>query len=83
MLQFRLPKESRPQPGQTFPAPQGAKRVRKFHLYRWDPDAGQQPRVDTYELDLDECGPMVLDAIIAIKDRLDPTLTFRRSCRDG
>jgi succinate dehydrogenase / fumarate reductase iron-sulfur subunit len=83
MLQFRLPKESRPQPGQTFPAPQGAKRVRKFHLYRWDPDAGQQPLVDTYELDLDECGPMVLDAIIAIKDRLDPTLTFRRSCREG
>ena len=67
----------------TYPAPAGAKRVRAFHVYRWDPDDGQNPRTDTYEVDLDACGPMVLDALIKIKNEVDPTLTFRRSCREG
>jgi succinate dehydrogenase / fumarate reductase iron-sulfur subunit len=83
MLQLRLPKHHRPVPGQQFNAEAGATRVRKFHIYRWDPDAGGNPRVDTYEVDLDQCGPMVLDAIIKIKNEIDPTLTFRRSCREG
>jgi len=83
MLQLRLPKESRLTKGRLFSAPEGAKRTRKFHIYRWDPDAGGNPRVDTYVLDLDDCGPMILDAIIKIKDEIDPTLTFRRSCREG
>jgi len=34
-------------------------------------------------LDMDKCGPMVLDALIKIKNEIDPTLTFRRSCREG
>jgi succinate dehydrogenase / fumarate reductase iron-sulfur subunit len=61
----------------------GATRVKRFKIYRWDPDSGENPRYDTFELDLDECGPMVLDAIIKIKNEIDPTLTFRRSCREG
>jgi succinate dehydrogenase / fumarate reductase iron-sulfur subunit len=52
-------------------------------VYRYDPDSGENPRVDTYEVDIDSCGPMVLDALIKIKNEIDPTLTFRRSCREG
>ncbi len=83
MAEFRLPKNSRIQKGRHFPAPQGSKNVRAFRVYRWDPDSGENPRIDTYELDLDQCGPMVLDAVIKIKNEIDPTLTFRRSCREG
>ncbi len=57
--------------------------MRAFRIYRWNPDDGQNPRTDTYEIDLDACGPMVLDALIKIKNEVDPTLTFRRSCREG
>jgi len=83
MAQFNLPKHSRVKPGQQFPAPEGATRTRRFHIYRWDPDGDENPRLDTYTLDLDRCGPMVLDALIAIKNEVDATLTFRRSCREG
>ncbi len=83
MAEFRLPKNSRIGKGKHFKAPDGAERVRNFHVYRWDPDSGENPRMDRYEVDLDRCGPMVLDAIIKIKNEMDPTLTFRRSCREG
>jgi len=83
MSQFRLPANSRITPGKTFKAPAGAKDVRSFKIYRFDPDAGANPRVDTYEIDMGACGPMVLDALIKIKNEIDPTLTFRRSCREG
>jgi succinate dehydrogenase / fumarate reductase iron-sulfur subunit len=83
MAQFRLPKNSRIKHGKHFPAPDGATNVKTFRIYRWDPDSGENPRVDSYDVDLDDCGPMVLDAVIKIKDEMDPTLTFRRSCREG
>jgi succinate dehydrogenase / fumarate reductase iron-sulfur subunit len=83
MAEFTLPANSKVGPGKVFPAPAGAKRVRDFKIYRWDPDSGQTPRLDTYSLDLDACGPMVLDALIKIKNEIDGTLTFRRSCREG
>jgi succinate dehydrogenase / fumarate reductase iron-sulfur subunit len=85
MTQFRLPANSRydSRPGRHHPAPQGATRVRQFRVYRWDPDSPAPPRVDTYDVDLDRCGPMVLDALIKIKNEVDPTVTFRRSCREG
>jgi succinate dehydrogenase / fumarate reductase iron-sulfur subunit len=85
MVQFRLPPESRyaGEAGRHHPAPAGATRVRRFKVYRWDPDTGRPPRVDTYDIDLDRCGTMVLDALIKIKNEIDPTLTFRRSCREG
>jgi succinate dehydrogenase / fumarate reductase iron-sulfur subunit len=83
MVEFNLPRNSRVGTGQAFPAPSGAKNVREFKIYRWNPDDGQNPRTDTYQVDLDACGPMVLDALIKIKNEVDPTLTFRRSCREG
>ena len=83
MAEFTLPANSRVGPGKAFPAAAGAKRVRNFKIYRWDPDSGQTPRLDTYGIDLDACGPMVLDALIKIKNEIDGTLTFRRSCREG
>jgi succinate dehydrogenase / fumarate reductase iron-sulfur subunit len=83
MAELTLPAESRPKPGKTFKAPSGATRVKTFKVYRWDPDAGGNPTIDSYEIDLDACGPMVLDALIKIKNEVDSTLTFRRSCREG
>src|SRR6056297_627694 len=83
MAEFRLPKNSRINKGQHFPAPDGASNVRTFRVYRWDPDSGENPRIDSYDLDLDDCGPMVLDAVLKIKNEIDPTLSFRRSCREG
>jgi succinate dehydrogenase / fumarate reductase, iron-sulfur subunit len=83
MVEFALPKNSRIGTGQTFAAPAGANRVREFKIYRWNPDDGKNPRTDTYQIDLDACGPMVLDALIKIKNEVDSTLTFRRSCREG
>jgi succinate dehydrogenase / fumarate reductase, iron-sulfur subunit len=83
MAEFFLPKNSKiTGKGREHAAP-GAKRAHKFRIYRWDPESGQNPRYDTFEIDLDECGPMVLDALIKIKNEVDPTLTFRRSCREG
>ncbi len=83
MAQFTLPKNSQIGTGKTFDHANGAKRSATFRIYRWEPDSGENPRVDTYHIDLDKCGPMVLDAIIYIKNEIDPTLTFRRSCREG
>ncbi len=83
MAQFVLPPNSRIQPGEHHPAPSGVQNTRIFKVYRWEPDSGENPRLDTYEVDLDTCGPMVLDALIKIKNEIDPTLTFRRSCREG
>ena len=82
MAEFRLPKSSRVTKGKTHPAEQGT-RLKTFKIYRYDPDTGRNPRVDTYTLDLDKTGPMVLDALIRIKNEVDSTLTFRRSCREG
>ncbi len=83
MAEFTLPANSRIRKGTDHPQPAGAKRPRTFRIYRWDPDSGETPRVDSYTVDLDDCGPMVLDAVIKIKNEIDSTLTFRRSCREG
>ncbi|XP_064642548.1 succinate dehydrogenase [ubiquinone] iron-sulfur subunit, mitochondrial-like [Lineus longissimus] len=59
-------------------------RMKSFKVYRFNPDKpGDKPHMDTYQVDLNQCGPMVLDALIKIKTEIDPTLTFRRSCREG
>ncbi len=82
MAEFSLPQNSRVQKGRHHPAPAGAKKVRTFRIYRWSPDDGQNPRLDTFELDVSNC-PMVLDALLKIKNEVDATLTLRRSCREG
>jgi len=84
MAEFSLPANSKiSSAGKRYPAPAGAKNVKAFKIYRWNPDDGANPRYDTYEIDVDDCGPMVLDALIKIKSEVDSTLTFRRSCREG
>ena len=83
MAEFTLPKNSKIQKGRHFESANGASNVRRFAVYRYDPDSGENPRVDTYDVDMDSCGPMILDALIKIKNEIDPTLTFRRSCREG
>ena len=83
MVQLTLPKNSKITGQGRDHKASGAKRVRRFRIYRWDPESGANPRYDTFELDLDQTGPMVLDALIKIKNEVDPTLTFRRSCREG
>ena len=83
MVQLRLPVNSRITAGHAWPGPAGCVRPRSFRVYRWDPNHGKNPRLDTYVIDLDTCGPMVLDALIKVKNEIDPTLTFRRSCREG
>jgi succinate dehydrogenase / fumarate reductase, iron-sulfur subunit len=83
MAEFRLPAHSRIVPGVTHPAPAGAAPLRTLRIYRFDPDSGANPRLDTFQLDARSCGPMVLDALIQLKSTVDSTLTFRRSCREG
>ena len=58
-------------------------KIKYFKVYRWDPEQNQKPYLSTYPIDLNDCGPMVLDALLKIKNEQDPTLTFRRSCREG
>ena len=84
MAEFTLPKNSKiTGKGRTHKAANGAGRVKQFKIYRYDPDSGENPRYDIFEIDLDDTGPMVLDALIKMKSEQDPSLTFRRSCREG
>ncbi|MFL2659580.1 MAG: succinate dehydrogenase iron-sulfur subunit [Alphaproteobacteria bacterium] len=83
MAELLLPKNSKPKKGIIHYAPDNAKNVKAFRIYRWSPDDKENPRIDTFFIDLDKCGPMVLDALLKIKDEMDSTVTFRRSCREG
>jgi len=83
MVEFALPANSKIKAGKAWPKPDGAQQTKTFKVYRWNPDDGANPQVDIYEVDVADCGPMVLDALIKIKNEIDPTLTFRRSCREG
>lgn len=83
MAELRLPPNSRVMEGKVHVGLESGDSPRKLRIYRYDPDSPENPRVDTYEIDLEKCGPMVLDALIKIKNELDSTLTFRRSCREG
>ena len=83
MAELTLPKNSMVQKGKDYPLKEECKSKKGFSIYRWSPDDDENPRTDYYEIDLSKCGPMVLDAIIKIKNEIDPTLTFRRSCREG
>jgi succinate dehydrogenase / fumarate reductase iron-sulfur subunit len=84
MAEFTLPKNSKVKKGRTIDAAgKEAKRKKTFGIYRYDPDSGENPRMDEYTINLDDCGPMVLDALIHIKNEVDSTVAFRRSCREG
>lgn len=82
MAEFILPKNSQVVSGKYFKG-EGGKGIRKFHIYRYDPDTKENPRLDVYDVNVEECGPMILDGLLKIKDEIDATLTLRRSCREG
>ena len=83
MVQFNLPDNSKLVEGDYYKTPSKSSNIKNFRVYRWSPDDEKNPRVDTYEVDLNDCGPMVLDAVMKIKNEIDTSLTFRRSCREG
>ena len=83
MVQFNLPQNSKIEIGKYFKDITNSKNLRKVNVYRWDPSTGQKPRVDTFEVDMNSCGPKVLDILFKIKNVIDPSLTFRRSCAHG
>ena len=53
-----------------------------LRIFRFDPERGGRPRYDTFNLDVEK-GLTVLDCLQSIKDAIDTTLTFRRSCRSA
>ena len=81
MAEFALPKHSKIVKGIDYPIKGEAENTKKINVYRWSPDDDENPRIDSYTIDLDQCGPMVLDALIKIKQEIDSSLTFRRSCK--
>ena len=83
MAEFKLPANSIVKTGKTYKAADGATNIKLFKVYRYDPSNGENPSLDTYEVDLDTCGPMILDALLKIKSEMDSTLSLRRSCREG
>ena len=83
MVKFILPDNSKVVEGRAHQNKEQTINSKKLKIYRWDPEKQENPRLDSYEIDQKKCGPMVLDALIKIKDEIDTTLTFRRSCREG
>ncbi len=83
MVEIALPANSKISEGVAHKGKGKIKNPRILKIYRWNPDDTQTPRMDTYTIDADDCGPMVLDALIKVKNEIDSTLTFRRSCREG
>lgn len=83
MAKLRLPKNSTITKGRCHALTEPVERKRTFEIYRWNPENDSSPSLDSFELDSDSCGLMVLDALIKIKNDIDPSLTFRRSCREG
>ena len=83
MVQINLPKNSEIQKGKYYKDKTGSKNLRKINVYRWDPSTGENPRIDTYEIDMDNCPSKVLDLLNKIKNEIDPSLAYRRSCAHG
>jgi succinate dehydrogenase / fumarate reductase, iron-sulfur subunit len=83
MVQLTLPRDSRIKTGKTWNGPDSKGKWKQFRVYRWNSEHGENPRLDTYWVDLRTCRPMVLDGLIKIKNEIDSTLTFRRSCCEG
>ncbi|MEM7070996.1 MAG: succinate dehydrogenase iron-sulfur subunit [Pseudomonadota bacterium] len=83
MAKFNLPPNSKIEKGKKWQDHESGSNMRTLRIYRWDGDKNRLPHMDEYKINIDKCGPMVLDALIKIKNEIDPTLTFRRSCREG
>ena len=83
MVKFNLPENSKIKKGTYYKDKTGSKNIRKVNVYRWDPSSNENPRVDIYEVDIDNCSSKVLDILNKIKNEIDPSLTYRRSCAHG
>lgn len=83
MVEFTLPKNSVVKKGKTLSTNRKNTPVFRVEVYRWNPETGENPCIDTFDIPKDECGSMVLDVLLKIKNELDSSLTFRRSCREG
>ena len=83
MVQINLPENSQVKKGKYFKDKTGSKNLRKVNVYRWDPSTEENPRIDTYEVDMDNCPSKVLDILNKIKNEIDPTVAYRRSCAHG
>ena len=83
MVQINLTKNSQITKGRYFKDKTGSKNLRKVNIYRWDPSAGENPRIDTYEVDMENCPSKVLDILNKIKNEIDSTISYRRSCAHG
>src|SRR5258708_7380671 len=83
MSEFSLPANSKVGEGKHWALKQPAELVKSFRIYRWDPAENANPTMDTFDIDRDHCGPMVLDALVKITDKIAPTLAFGGSCREG
>ena len=83
MVQINLPQNSKIEKGKYFKDKTGSKNIRKVNIYRWDPSTGKNPRIDTYEVDMDNCPSKVLDLLNKIKNEIDPSVAYRRSCAHG
>ena len=83
MVQINLPQNSKVEKGKYFKDKTGSKNIRKVNIYRWDPSTGDNPRIDTYEVDMDNCPSKVLDLLNKIKNEIDPSIAYRRSCAHG
>ena len=83
MAEFGLPTNSKILKGLYYKDKTGSKNIKKVNVYRWSPDDNTNPRIDTFEVDMDNCGPKVLDILFKIKNEIDSSLTFRRSCAHG
>jgi len=83
MVQFNLPQNSKIVVGEYYKDKTNSNNLKKVNVYRWNPSDDKNPRVDTFEVDMDNCGPKVLDILFKIKNDIDSSLTFRRSCAHG
>tara|TARA_B110000438_G_scaffold248137_1_gene250706 strand:+ start:250 stop:1026 length:777 start_codon:yes stop_codon:yes gene_type:complete len=83
MVQFNLPENSKVLKGNYYKDKTGSKNIKKVNIYRWDPSKNENPKLDTFEVDLKSCGNKVLDILNKIKNEIDSSLTYRRSCAHG
>ena len=83
MTKFNLPQNSKIEVGEYYKDRKNSRNLRKVNIYRWDPSSDKNPRIDTFEVDMDNCPSKVLDILNKIKNEIDPTLAYRRSCAHG
>ena len=59
MVQFNLPQNSKIIDGKYYKDKTNSSNLKKINIYRWDPSDKSNPRIDIFEVDMDNCGPKV------------------------